>query len=213
MTIDLSLPWQVIHGDCLDVMRGLPDGCVDAVVTDPPYGTGWMRTARGTSMGEFRGEFERPEWDVWDERWIVESRRFARGGAFLLPRSRLADALRAVPDARLAFYVKSNPRPNGPAVEPVILWGTVKSPGYDITAYNGDTPLHPCQKPLEVMSWMMGGVDEGALILDPFCGSGSTGVAAVQMGYRFLGIEREASYCDIARRRIADAAAQTRLAL
>jgi DNA modification methylase len=40
--IDLSLPWQVIHGDCLDVMRQLPDGCVDAIVSDPPYGLSFM---------------------------------------------------------------------------------------------------------------------------------------------------------------------------
>lgn len=50
-----------------------------------------------------------------------------------------------------------------------------------------------------------------SLIIDPYCGSGTTGVAAVQLGHRFIGIEREASYCAIARRRIADAAAQRSL--
>jgi site-specific DNA-methyltransferase (adenine-specific) len=50
-----------------------------------------------------------------------------------------------------------------------------------------------------------------SLIIDPYCGSGTTGVAAVQLGHRFIGIEREASYVDIARRRIADAAAQGNL--
>ena len=51
----------------------------------------------------------------------------------------------------------------------------------------------------------------GSLILDPFCGSGTTGVAALMAGMRFIGIERELKYVEIARRRIADAAAQTSL--
>ena len=68
---------------------------------------------------------------------------------------------------------------------------------------------HPTVKPIALMRWLCKLVTPpNALILDPFCGSGSTGVAAVQEGFRFLGIEREASYVEIARRRIADAAAQ-----
>lgn len=55
------------------------------------------------------------------------------------------------------------------------------------------------------------GVPPDGVILDPFCGSGTTGVAALQEGMRFIGIEREAQYCEIARRRIADAAAQGNL--
>lgn len=109
---------------------------------------------------------------------------------------------------RFAFYVKTNPRPNGPTVEPVIIFGATKSPRYDIHAYNGDTVYHPCQKPIEVMEWMMSGVATGGLILDPFCGSGSTGVAAMRSGFRFIGIEQDASYVDVARRRIDDAERQ-----
>jgi DNA modification methylase len=55
--------------------------------------------------------------------------------------------------------------------------------------------------------------EPGGVVLDPFAGSGTTGVAAALDGYDFLGIEREAAYVDIARRRIADAQAQTGLAL
>ena len=76
-----------------------------------------------------------------------------------------------------------------------------------------DGAVHPTQKPIELMRWCLQRLNlaPDALVLDPFCGSGTTGVACMLDGHRFLGIERESSYCEIARRRIADAAAQGNL--
>ncbi len=71
---------------------------------------------------------------------------------------------------------------------------------------------HPTVKPLALMRWLVRLVArEGDLVLDPFTGSGTTGVACVEEGREFVGIEREAEYVEIARRRIDAAAAQTRL--
>jgi site-specific DNA-methyltransferase (adenine-specific) len=71
---------------------------------------------------------------------------------------------------------------------------------------------HPTVKPIALMRWLCRLVTPpGGLVLDPFTGSGTTGCAAVLEGFRFVGIEREAEYVDIARRRIADAAAQGNL--
>ncbi len=71
---------------------------------------------------------------------------------------------------------------------------------------------HTCPKPLGLMRPVVRRyVEPGSLILDPFCGSGTTGVVAIADDYRFIGIEREPSYCEIARRRITDAAAQGNL--
>jgi site-specific DNA-methyltransferase (adenine-specific) len=70
---------------------------------------------------------------------------------------------------------------------------------------------HMTQKPLGVMCGLVEIVPPGGIVLDPFAGSGTTGVACVQKGRSFIGIEREAAYVDIARRRIADAQAQTTL--
>jgi len=71
---------------------------------------------------------------------------------------------------------------------------------------------HPTVKPLSLMRWLVRLVArEGDLVLDPFTGSGTTGVACVEEGREFVGIEREAEYVEIARRRIDAAAAQTRL--
>jgi DNA modification methylase len=67
---------------------------------------------------------------------------------------------------------------------------------------------HPTQKPVAVMRWMLDllEVPEGATVLDPYMGSGSTGVACMQTGRNFIGIEIDEGYCEIARRRIAEAA-------
>lgn len=67
---------------------------------------------------------------------------------------------------------------------------------------------HPTQKPIPVMEWCIGLIEDASLILDPFMGSGSTGVAAVRMGREFVGIEREPQYFDIACKRIEDAQRQ-----
>lgn len=68
---------------------------------------------------------------------------------------------------------------------------------------------HPSQKPLNVMKWCIGHLPSDAqTILDPFMGSGTTGVAAVQMGRRFIGIERETHYFQVACRRIEEAQRQ-----
>lgn len=73
---------------------------------------------------------------------------------------------------------------------------------------HGVTNLHPTQKPVAVMKWCMSYLPDAELILDPFMGSGTTGVAEVQMGKRFIGIEREPKYFDIACKRIEDAQRQ-----
>jgi site-specific DNA-methyltransferase (adenine-specific) len=70
---------------------------------------------------------------------------------------------------------------------------------------------HPTQKPLEVMKWVIELCPKSDTILDPFMGSGTTGVAAIQLGKKFIGIEREPKYFDIACKRIEQAVAQPQL--
>jgi site-specific DNA-methyltransferase (adenine-specific) len=71
---------------------------------------------------------------------------------------------------------------------------------------------HPTVKPVSVMEWCIRLVTrEGALVLDPFCGSGTTGAAAVRLGRRFIGCEQSAEYVEIARARIAHHGRQLKL--
>jgi len=77
-----------------------------------------------------------------------------------------------------------------------------------------ETPrVHPTQKPVELMTWCMGqaSIPKGATVLDPFMGSGTTGVACIRTGRKFVGIEIDENYAAIARRRIVEAEAQLML--
>jgi len=70
---------------------------------------------------------------------------------------------------------------------------------------------HPTQKPIALMEWCLGFDDAAQTVLDPFMGSGTTGAACVNLGRKFIGIEREPKYFDIACRRIEQAHKQPRL--
>lgn len=69
---------------------------------------------------------------------------------------------------------------------------------------NKDKTCHPCQMPLEVMKNVIGILPEEAVIVDPFCGSGTTGVACKELGREFIGIDIDQDYCDIAMERMND---------
>src|SRR5690606_15029615 len=80
--------------------------------------------------------------------------------------------------------------------------------GFRRGAEQGIERHHPTQKPVALMSWCLTHIPNAKTILDPFMGSGTTGVACVKAGRKFIGIEREPSYFDIACERIRKAYAQ-----
>jgi len=190
-------------------MAELPDGCVDAVITDPPYGTGWVRG--GASIGVFHAKHEKPDWDVFSTSWIRPST--AHRWAVFCPMDRAREVGSRFAENGLLHYRKTNPRPNAPPCEAVVTsfvpWEVEE---LEHSAYNGDSPLHPCQKPEGVMVWLIRSITEqGETILDPFLGSGTTAVAAKKLGRHFLGFEISEEYCRIARERIALVEAQPNL--
>ena len=203
-------------GDCREILPTL--GRVDAVVTDPPYGIGAARYERGgTQHGASVARCRTYEHSAWDDATADEAIEMARavsehaiifgGNYYQLPPSQcwlVWDKLNGengYADCELAW---TNLRK---AVRRLrYMWhGMLLAPG----EARGD---HPTQKPVGVMSWAVQQLPNDAkTILDPFMGSGTTGVAAVQMGRDFIGIEREPKYFDIACRRIEEAWKQPRL--
>ena len=187
-------------GDCREVLPTL--GKVDAVVTDPPFGLGTKM--QGGTWGVKEGYKEMLDWDaeapnVADLLAIIELGKSAvlwGGNYFGLPPSR-----------GWLVWDKSNAVPTMADVE--LAWTNLDRPAKRFRGMVGRVEFgHPTQKPLDLMKWTVAQVDHChpvATILDPFMGSGTTGVAAVQMGRRFIGIEREPKYFDIACRRIEDA--------
>lgn len=196
-------------GDALEILPTLDP--VETCITDQPYGTGWVRGG-GKNAGDFSAAGERPDWDVWSTDWIALT--VADTFAAFCPSSRLRDLYNAFGGGQLRVYVKTNPRPalgsDAPSIEPIVVYPKVRFPGAaHCPAYNGDNEHHPTQKPLPVMRWLVEGMSApGETVLDPFMGSGSTGVAAVQMGRKFIGIERVPEYFAAACRRIEEAQRQ-----
>ena len=208
-------------GDCREILPLLPK--VDAVVTDPPYGINYGKLLSGKGDGKGGADkngwrsHDAPEWDVsrpedstfalilakskeaiiWggnyftdtlppSMRWLVWD-KVQRGFS-------LADCEFAWTNQHKASRVFSYARGNESGFAP----------------RGSDWPnAHPTQKPIELMKWCLNFTT--GVVLDPFMGSGSTGVACAKLGRKFIGIELEPKYFDIACKRIDDAYKQPRL--
>lgn len=188
-------------GDCREILPTLPK--VDAVITDPPYGIG----ANKQTLGKGKKDFDRGgDWDdsVPDIRWIPGHARWfcVWGGNYF------ADQLPPTND--ILVWHKLNDGRSFSECE--FAWtNSGKQSRIKSHHWSGEEKEHPTQKPLPVMAWCMAIFPDASSVLDPFMGSGTTGIAAVKAGRSFIGIEREPKYFDIARRRIEDAQRQGRL--
>ena len=204
-------------GDCLEILPTL--GKVDAVVTDPPYGTGgWRRVASGNGRNP-SGTLVIEPWDDGAVAWLdglypVPILSFWAPARMpqLMARLHLAGYSKI----RLLYMRKRDPKPQiggrvAWSVEPLVCaspegfqlyggtdWIEASTPrmGRDTDAVD-----HPYQKPLDVLTWAIEKT-EVETILDPFMGSGTTGVACAKLGRKFIGIEIEPKYFDIACDRI-----------
>lgn len=195
---------RLILGDCRDVLPTL--GKVDAVVTDPPYGIAhlWAGVQAGKN-GTSR------LWDgdnAWDRKTMPDAVNLARslaeqsivwgGNYYDLPPSR-----------GYLIWDKMQKFSNADSEMAWCSWGqTPRTFRYARAQLASEDKQHPTQKPLALMSWCIGFVPDAEIILDPFMGSGTTGVAAVKLGRRFIGIEIEPKYFDISCRRIEAATRQ-----
>lgn len=187
-------------GDCREIAPTL--GKFVAVVTDPPYGIGFA--AQPTKWQRRAGKT--PE--AWDDLTIeglseiiaAGEKQVVWGGNYYgLPPSR----------GWLSWFKPDAP-PSMGSVE--FAWTNLdqnaRQISYSIGATNAERVGHPTQKPLAVMRFTLREIGPAASILDPFMGSGTTGVAAVKLGRRFTGIEIDPAYFDVACKRIAEALKQ-----
>jgi DNA modification methylase len=201
--------YELIHGNCIDALRNMPDKSVDCVVTDMPYGI-------GIDFGDYVDNVENLRTLIAEA--LPEMRRVARRvvlttgirNLFLYPQ----------PTWVLCWhYFGGSPSPWGfNGWQPVLVYGT--DPDFRLRMRHSDiiradkadpsrlSPIdHPTPKPLGFMRKLINRVapSPADVILDPFMGSGTTGVAAIQLGHKFIGIEVNGDYLAIAKRRIAQA--------
>lgn len=189
---------QLYLGDCLEVLPHLPK--VDAVVTDPPYGV------------------HIAEWDadVPPQRCLVECLRVASGAcAWFGAASRVLDFANydPVPDRMLVWhpsFALGRCQSKGFVFSwhPIALWRPQQCGGFALDVLRHATDgrnwwNHPGTKPVSLMEELCDMLSSDSC-LDPFAGSGTTGVACVRLGRKFIGIELEPKYFEIAKKRISD---------
>lgn len=197
-------------GDCLEVLPTL--GKFDLCLTDPPYGIGASTGVGKYGVRKWGGEADlgwdkaAPSDDLLAIVLATSDRHIIWGGNyFKLPPSRCF----FVWDKGAGFKGRS-------FAEAEMAWSSLDLNARTLTRdplaagdYRGKE--HPTQKPVAVMEWCLAAAGSPASVIDPFMGSGTTGVACVPLSAKFTGIERESKYFDIACRRIEEAYKQPRL--
>ena len=197
---------ELWHGDCREVLPLLP--AHDLLLTDPPYGIGRDGKPPSTSSHGGHKGYEFLGWDtdappawlfglmhekaanliIWGANYYPQYLRPSMGWLVWDKGQRISQS-----DCELAYST---------------LDKALRSMTLNRAAIAQDGAVHPTQKPVQVMAWCIDFAADAQTVLDPFMGSGTTGVACAQLGKAFTGIERERKYFDIACERISRAQAQ-----
>jgi DNA modification methylase len=191
----------IYHGDCREILPALPR--VDAVITDPPYGiradearprggqAGWI------DYGETAWDRERPEKEVFELLLAAAPAQAIWGGNYF------ADLL----PPTMGWLVWDKGQRDFTLADCELCWTSRQKAARVITYSRAESRLepkyHPTQKALPVMKWCISQMGLPKTIVDPFMGSGTTLVAAKDLGLRAIGIEREEKYCAMAAERLA----------
>ena len=187
----------IYHGDCRDILPHLEP--VDLVLTDPPYGIasiwkggsnhGW---GKATAEAGLRNEWDKP---------LDQS--FARSLCFIAPKAIIWGGNYYEFPPRRGWLVWNKPERNFTLAEAELAWTNIDGVIRVFDCPRSDIGRqHPTQKPLKLMKWCIEKVPDAQIILDPFMGSGTTLVAAKQLGRKAVGIEIEERYCEIAVERL-----------
>ena len=194
-------------GDCREILPTL--GHVDACVTDPPYGIGAAREKPHNGWKDYgiaEWDLNRPDLDVFDALRKISGEQIIWGGNYFtdfLPPS-------------MQWLVWDKGQRDFSLADFEMAWSSQNKAARAFSYARGKALLdgkeHPTQKPVEVMKWCLQQLPSDCqTILDPFMGSGTTGVACAKLGRKFIGIEIEPKYFEIACRRIEAAYAEPRL--
>jgi DNA modification methylase len=195
---------RLIQGDSAAIIGGL---AFDAIVADPPYGLGdlWQGGGGKSKSSWMFDPSEAMAWDMAAPDWlpaaIAQTPAIVWGGNYL-----------ALPISR-AWLVWDKGIPDFTTGHSELAWTNLDMPVRNFKLCpNVMTPSgrdgkkrHPTQKPVALMEWCLGFLPDAQTILDPFMGSGTTGVACVNSGRSFIGIELDPGYFEIAVKRITDA--------
>jgi len=212
------MKYELIHGDCLDYMRTLDAGAVDCVLTDPPYGIKINRVSKlvGNAVYASRKATDL-DWDdtiptkeYFQEMMRVSKNQIIFGANYFWEYFYSSQCY--------IIWDKRGDLPSVPFCDTEFAWTsfvdrmskkyTIINHGFIRDSKDKKTG-HPTQKPTELFTKiLLDFTRPGDTILDPFMGSGTTGVACMQLGRKFIGCEIDKGYFEIAKKRIEAAAKQ-----
>ena len=207
-----SLKNTVIQGDCLDVMKSMPDKCIDLVLTDPPYGIGESKKKRENTVSDkwknpYKKIHDVKEWDTkkpaaeyFEEIKRISKNQIIWGGNYFI--ENLYSTMCWL------FWDKKNG--NSDFSDGEIAWTSFNSGVRKFSwLWNGfqkekpEERFHPTQKPLALFQWILQNYSQpGMTIFDPFSGSGTTAIACLETGRNYILVEKEPEYVDIINKRI-----------
>ena len=213
-------------GDCLELMKDIPDGSVDFVLTDPPYGMAFKSNYRKEKYNEIKNDKSLE----WLEKYVGECFRILKHNTavyFFCSWHNVDVFKRAIEKKfkikNILVWEKNNTSMGdlkasyAPKYEMIIFAhkGRKLLNGFRyadiIKANRTGNKLHPTEKPVDLLElFIKNSSDENAVVFDGFMGSGSTGVACVNTNRNFIGIELDEGYFNIAKKRIEEAQKQSR---
>lgn len=224
----MSEEFQIYNEDCLEGMKRLADNSVDMIATDPPYCVGASSNGVKSSFADLN--LMRPFWD----QCFAEYRRSLKSGGhvylctdwrtypFLYPLMIKYLVVRNLIVWNYGWMKAGNFYRH---MHELIIFGTKGESRREFSCKESDVwqvrcvnytkdRNHPAEKPVELMERMIkNSSTKGGIVLDSFMGSGSTGVAAINTGRKFIGFELEEKFYKIAQERITKAIAQKEQAL
>lgn len=208
---------KIINADCLDILRKLPDKCVDLVLTDPPYGIGNKFTSkyglqkRKSKRGSFDWNEKIPSKEIFDEIMRVSKNQIIFGGNYFIQYLKPTNAW-LVWD-KIGQYDLKNPFSDcelaWTSFSCTVKKYTFVNMGFISGKDEKGKRIHPTQKPLQLFQAILRDFSKaGDLILDPFSGSGTAAVAAHNLGRRFICIEKDPDYWAASIKRLEEARKQ-----
>jgi len=204
---------KIICGDCLEILKELPDNSVDLVLTDPPYGINYDNKDLNRQSPENFGKIENDNGEIDYLNLITEFQRISK----MVIVFGAINFMQDLPYKGIWICWDKRTKIEADKVfgSPFELAWCNKISGYDKIyrimhggVINADRKelkkrVHPTQKPVELMKRIIEDFSkEDDIVLDPFLGSGTTAVACKQLGRNYIGIELSKEYCSIAKKRL-----------
>ncbi len=223
--IEQNLPLnRIICGDAISELEKLPDGSIDLILTDPPYGISRKLNCKGKRLGTTaKLNFDFGDWDQFTTEWIDVAIPKTRGWFMSFCAKKDIGTIwnKLENNGFIAIdtivWQKPDPIPLNAKSRFLNAWEAVvvgKKPGshwgsnymhniIKVQAPKGKNRMHPTQKPVELIKQLIKlTTREGDIVLDPFMGSGTTAVASKESGRNYIGFEISKEYCKLANDRM-----------